>query len=571
MNQQTTLSDRLRASAARVGADGHATQAKEQTQVKVKQEVEIAQQAADDLKIKENPFYKALTDPQATQEDKIGQIASALNPKELPMDKVEANLRAFQEYYTYIQSEELEEAVSNIQRLMDELKNNSKIEITNILKSLKGMLDDVKQCRDLVEVLRKARLSGQTIKELQAAVDHNDELNKRLADLAQRKKKVDDEIARIQGITDKRLAERDEESKKLSNRVLRVFGRHDTTFDDRVTEANKALEARKQLLTTCETETADLEKARNKDLESGPLTILRSLDEADDSLTDRLMSSGDKGVTTIRGAQKSVLQLMDRALFSEEQVGNIARRVSDKQITLTVLRSGLSEASKNTNDFKEDLQTKSGAAEGALSEARAAATPDVLNVAKKETAAITVRADVGRAIDYQGRLNDTITEMNVTVSKNVERQGEMDRSKEIVQGTKKSITVLGRDTLNTVAGNLEGVLHNLVADQTDETQQAVTAFAHAAEEVKQGSLEGMMERKKEMHNQDMSLLDDTIKRLNASSDMIAKTLEISVDEGVARAAKQKELQDATKGLDEATSTMRTVVGKMSEDTVKASR
>jgi hypothetical protein len=158
--------------------------------------------------------------------------------------------------------------------------------------------------------------------------------------------------------------------------------------------------------------------------------------------------------------------------------------------------------------------------------------------------------------------------MNVTLSKNIERQGETDRQKGIVQGTKKSITVLGRDTLNTVAGNLEGVLHNLVADQTDETQQAIVAFSRAAEDVKRGSLESMMTREREMHDKDMSLLDDTIKRLNASSEMIVRTLETSVDEGISRADKQRELAAAAAQLEHATTTMRTVVGRMSNESVQ---
>jgi predicted metal-dependent hydrolase len=77
----------------------------------------------------------------------------------------------------------------------------------------------------------------------------------------------------------------------------------------------------------------------------------------------------------------------------------------------------------------------------------------------------------------------------------------------------------------------------------------------------------MMTRQAEMHGKDMEFLDDTIKRLNASQELIARTLETSVDEGIARAEKQRELTAAAAALEQATTTMRTVVGKMSNEAV----
>jgi hypothetical protein len=220
---------------------------------------------------------------------------------------------------------------------------------------------------------------------------------------------------------------------------------------------------------------------------------------------------------------------------------------------------------------KQGLEARTAEAETALSLSRGPAdgsTPGIIETANKETAVISLHATVGEVIEYQRKLNDTIIEMGITLARNDERLTETDGQRKIVQGTKKSIAILGRDTLNTVAGNLEGVLHNLVADQTDETQAAITEFSRAAEQIKQGTLTGMIERQGEMHNKEMALLDSTITRLNMSAEIIAKALEVSVDEGIERAAKQDELRSATVNLESATSTMRKVVGEMSNLSVK---
>jgi hypothetical protein len=565
-----TLNDRLRAAAARAsrydGGDAAATQQKAAVQAKAAAKVDIVEQTGIELKIKDNPFYKAMTDPQATQDDKIQQVADALDVKKQPIEKAQENFKAFQEYYTYLQSQDLDEEIENIKRLIRELQGNSKVEVTNILKALNGMLNDVKECRGLVEVLRQSRVTGKTVEELTAAVKRNEDIVKRLGELDAKRKAAAATAAAAKAVVDARIAERDAESKKLLRRVMDVF-KKDTTLDDRVAGAATMADGKGKALAEVDRQIAELNGERRKDLESGPLTILRSLDEADDDLSGRLISSGNKGIDTITGVQKSALQLMQRALFSEGEIDKISRRVADKQITFTVLKCGLTEASANTNEFKEGLETQSAKTEADLSQAKAGPAT-ILEVAKKETDAINVRTSIGQVIDYQSRLNDTITEMNGAVAKNIVRQGETEAAKGVVQGTKKSITVLGRDTLNTVAGNLGGVLHNLVADQTDETQAAIVAFAHAAEDVKEGSLKDMMTRKHEMHDKDMSLLDDTIKRLNTSSDMIAKTLEMSVDDSVAVADKRKELAAATEQLETATTTMRTVVGKMSNDSVQ---
>jgi hypothetical protein len=560
----TNVNDRLAAAADR--AQGYAVKEKVQQAVRHEEmpEQKAAERTGTELKIKENVFYKTLTDPQATQEDKILLIADALDPANL--DKAQAGFKAFQEYFTFVQAEELDEELDNIRRLIKELENNTKIEVAAILKKLKGMLDDVQESRKLVEVLRQSRVTGKTVEELTAAIERNDQVVADLAKLEERRRKGATDVAEAKSALESSIAQRDADAKKLVNRVVSVF-RKDSAHDSQIAAADEVRMAKEVGLEEVDAKIAALTAERNKDLESGPLTILRSLDEADDNLSQRLINGGNKGIETINGAQKSALQLMQRALFSEGEIDKISRRVAEKQITLTIMKSGLAEASTRTNTRKEKIEVEANAAEDTFAAAKARGA-SVLEAAKAETAAITAKNQIGAVIDYQSRINDTLVEMNGAVAKNIERQGDTDRGKTIVQGTKKSITVLGRDTLNTVAGNIEGVLHNLVADQTDETQQAIVAFARAAEDVKKGSMESMMQRQHDMHDKDMELLDDTIKRLNASSEMIAKTLETSVDEGIARADKQRELQKAADELDRATTTMRTVTGKMSNESVQ---
>jgi hypothetical protein len=572
---EPTLAERLAATAARANS----ATASQPQQVKAEEkktvhqqveEVDISEKTAESLDIKNNPFYKMLSDTQTTQDEKIAEISRALDASQQTSEQLQRNFQLFQQYYTYIQSEEMDESLENVRRLIAQLQDNSKVEIANILRDLKGMLDDVALSRQLIEVLRQSRVTGETVKQMSEAMDRNETLIKDLDYLAKKKAEAASALTDLKVLLDQRIAEKNVEQAKLSNKIFGLF-KADTSFNDKVLAAESLYNKQVQDAAEIDDRIARCNAQRRKDLEEGPLRILRSIDEVDDNLTDRLISSGHKGIATIQGAQKAVLQLMGRTQFSEAEVDKIARRVSDKQISLTVLKSGLQQASVNTNDFKEATEVKSAQAEMELSLIKApseASTPSIIEVANKETAAISLRATVGEVIDYQKKLNDTITEMGITLSRNDERQTETDSQRKIVQGTKKSIAILGRDTLNTVAGNLEGVLHNLVADQTDETQAAITEFSKAAEDIRKGTLQSMIARQGEMHDKDMSLLDTTISRLNESANIIAKALEVSVDEGIERAAKQEELKAATANLENATTTMRKVVGDMSNLSVQ---
>jgi K+/H+ antiporter YhaU regulatory subunit KhtT len=178
-----SAADRIAAAAARARGAGTATktqakaQGKEKVAVHHEEEampvVDIKEMAALELKIKDNFFHKTLTDTQLSQEEKISAIANALDPKQQSMEKVRENYQAFQEYYTYTQSEELDEALENVVRLIEEIKGNTKVEIAAILKSLQGMLNDVNESRQLIEGLRQSRITGKTIEQLADAVRRN--------------------------------------------------------------------------------------------------------------------------------------------------------------------------------------------------------------------------------------------------------------------------------------------------------------------------------------------------------------------------------------------------------------
>lgn len=572
-----TLAERLAATAARAGQSGvHATATQalrveaHKAAYQEAETVDISEQTAASLDIEHNPFYRILGDTQTTQDDKIAEISAALDAGRQTLEQLQQNFRLFQAYYTYIQSEEMDESLENVKRLIAQLQDNSKVEIANILRDLKGMLDDVAVSRQLIEVLRHSRITGETVRQMSEALDRNEALIGDLAYLSKKKAAADQSLAECKTLLDQRIAEKAAQQAMLSHRIIGLF-KTDTALNDRVLAAESLYRQQLRDLAEIDDRIAGCLAQRRVDLEEGPLRILRSVDEVDDNLTGRLISSGNRGIATIQGAQKAVLQLMGRTHFSESEVEKIARRVADKQIGLTVLKSGLQEASAGTNACKLALEAQSAEAEAALGLTRApvdGSVPSIIDIAHKETAVISLHTSVGEVIEYQKKLNDTIIEMGITLARNDERQTETDSQRKIVQGTKKSIAILGRDTLNTVAGNLEGVLHNLVADQTDETQAAITEFSRAAEQIKQGTLVGMIERQGEMHNKEMALLDSTITRLNASAEIIAKALEVSVDEGIERAAKQDELRSATANLETATGTMRKVVGEMSNLSVK---
>lgn len=578
-----SLTERLAAAEARAhsllgNTRATATQVAQKAKVRaahqeeIEEAVEEKKAQATEADIKNNPFYQIFNNTALSQEDQIAEMANALDPKLLPMDKINENYRLFQEFFNKVQEEDTRKILADVKDLIEQLKDSGKIETLKILTDLRAMLDDVNKSKELVEVLKQARLSGQTVKELITAIDRNDEVVKQLDALKTQKELAEKAAQTAKAIVDEKIAERNAEEGKLSSRLFGLV-RKDTTYSDRVTAAEKVAADKATAVTAIDKKIAQLSAERRTDLENGPLTILRSLDEVDDNLSQRIIASGENGIKTVEGALISAGKLMSRALFIESKVGRAAEQINAHQITLTVLQAALKQASKSTIEHKETLEAKQFGVDAALTEAKVPedGNPDVFKIAKHETEATKLKASVGDVIDYQTRLGDTISEMDVAATAIIESISENDSQKKIVQGSKKSILMLGRDTMHTVSGDLRAVMHNLMADQTDETQKAIVEFARAAEGIKQGTLESMMARQKEMHEKDIALYDDTIKRLNQSTDLITQTLERAVDEGIDRAARQQELAAATAGLSEATTSMRRVASKMSEEGVRPGR
>ena len=287
------------------------------------------------------------------------------------------------------------------------------------------------------------------------------------------------------------------------------------------------------------------------------LKILRSVDETGDNLSQRLIASGKHGIDTVRNGQKSVIELFHRVTNSEDAINDIGRRVADKQISLTVLQSGLMMASDKIDGFKQELEAT---AAPAVQEAEGLS---ILEQGKRKTASIVLGTKLDDVVDFQGRFNSTISEMQLTLAGNIDRKTKTENGKKIIDGTRKSVTILGRDGLNKIAENMELVLNSLIADQNDEMQQVVVEFAKAAGEMERGTAESMKRRSEEMHSKDMSYLDDTIQKLHESERLVADTLEQAVTEGMERADRQKLLRTASEKLELATSTMRDITGQMS--------
>ncbi|MGB9152623.1 MAG: hypothetical protein WCD70_06000 [Alphaproteobacteria bacterium] len=534
------------------------------TQTEEQEEVSVSQSAATQLHIKENQFYQIVADTQTSQEDKMQQIADAFDPKKQTMEKLRENYKAFQEYYSYIQSENLDAAVQGVERMIKDLEENKNIEVAKLLKALKGMLAEIGVSRELVEVMRVARTTydkegnSLTVEALTKALKRNDEIIADLAKLEKDKEAAAAAVTAAQSAVDDRIKVRDQAEGSFGHKLFSII-KKDTTYSDRVTAAETLKGQKEEVLAEVAAKIAALETERNKELEEkdGVLKILRSVDETGDNLSQRLIASGKHGIDTVRNGQKSVIELFHRVTNSEDAINDIGRRVADKQISLTVLQSGLMMASDKIDGFKQELEAT---AAPAVQEAEGLS---ILEQGKRKTASIVLGTKLDDVVDFQGRFNSTISEMQLTLAGNIDRKTKTENGKKIIDGTRKSVTILGRDGLNKIAENMESVLNSLIADQNDEMQQVVVEFAKAAGEMERGTAESMKRRSEEMHSKDMSYLDDTIQKLHESERLVADTLEQAVTEGMERADRQKLLRTASEKLESATSTMRDITGQMS--------
>src|ERR1700730_6414404 len=109
------------------------TEIKETPKVATQQEQELEEAAksreAFAAKIKENPFYQAFEEnSQLTQEEQINLLANALDPKQHTKEELEKSYELAEEYFTHLQSDELQRILEGVTRNVQELKDQEKIE-----------------------------------------------------------------------------------------------------------------------------------------------------------------------------------------------------------------------------------------------------------------------------------------------------------------------------------------------------------------------------------------------------------------------------------------------------------
>ena len=166
------------------------------------------------------------------------QIADAFDPKKQTMEKLRENYKAFQEYYSYIQSENLDAAVQGVERMIKDLEENKNIEVAKLLKALKGMLAEIGVSRELVEVMRVARTTydkegnSLTVEALTKALKRNDEIIADLAKLEKDKEAAAAAVTAAQSAVDDRIKVRDQAEGSFGHKLFSII-KKDTTYSYR--------------------------------------------------------------------------------------------------------------------------------------------------------------------------------------------------------------------------------------------------------------------------------------------------------------------------------------------------
>jgi len=501
--------------------------------VQARPEVAVEQAAAPakTFDIATNAIAKIMARSDLSDKGKIESVVAFLNAKDEEYSLTEKHFAEFEAYFAYEQSKRTEVSEQNIQRLMDELAASTQSTVKAILRDFNLVNVGAGKIKQLLTVMEKARVDGKTVEVLTEAYRANEKLLKEIADLKQRL---------APQLTQESVNERKHEqlqAEKQANepggvRVLFGFFKKQERLDESLYYSEHNLKTLQGKIHQIQHDLATKEQSRNKKLEDGELTILRTIDATEGGLTDQILQTATDSLSLIKGMRQSIENLLAANAKSRSACSDISKSLTNMTSGETILKGALEVVATQAHAHGESL----GLEVEKVTHERAEAAGDAVQVTLLTVARDKVSQSNQLALGYERVVQTKVVSFQMLASANVQAEARAQQFATLIDSQHEVLSNLQQQALPITASALEMGLQQAVALRDGLLAAGVRDATKKAQEIFGASLEGATEAQTRLGSENLDQMRAAIAALGRAQTIISRRTDKAIEHGLASLA-----------------------------------
>jgi hypothetical protein len=495
--------------------------------VRPKREVEAAPLPASEVvfDIANNSVAKIMDRSDLSDEGKLQAVVKFLTAEDCDYGAAQKHFAEFEAYFTYEQSKRTQVSEQHIQRLMSELQDGTKSAIEHIIRDFNVVNDGAGNIKKLLRVMEKARLDGTTVETLTTAYKTNDILLTEIAALRA-------SLATLKGDeANARIRTQYYQKDNAGGFISRLF--HSLDYDESYDESGfyyiDALDSVARKITKCQNSIADKEQQRNKKLEDGELTILRTVDATEGGFTKQIVKTARDSLTLIMGTRGSIEQLLAANALSRAASNEIASELSSATGRETILKGALQMVVNKTHVQGESL----GAEVEKLTETKAEAAGDPAQLTLATLELDNMRQTGHGALDYERVLEARVLSFGMLASADVQAEARAQQFAVLVESHHELLSNLQQQALPITASALEMGLQQGIALRDGLLSAGVRDATRKAQLIFGSNLAGATEAQTKLESENLDQMRAAITALGKAQTLINERTDKAIEHGLA--------------------------------------
>ena len=495
--------------------------------VRPKREVEAAPLPASEtvFDIANNSVAKIMDRGDLSDEGKLQAVVTFLTAEDCDYGAAQKHFAEFEAYFTYEQSKRTQVSEQHIQRLMGELQDGTKSAIEHIIRDFNVVNDGAGNIKKLLRVMEKARVEGTTIETLTNAFKLNDSLLTELASL--RATLGTHNMDRAKALNRLTYYQRDNEGGFLS-RLLHAFDSDETYNDSRYYYID-GVDSINLMIKRCEESIADKERQRNRKLEDGELTILRTVDATEGGFAKQILKTAKDSLALIMGTRGSIEQLLAANALSRAASNEIGRELSTATGRETILKGALQIVANETH-----LQAGSlGVEVEKLAQDKAGAAADAAQLTLATLELDKMRQTTQGALDYERVLETRVLSFGMLASADVQAEARAQQFAVLVESHHELLSNLQQQALPITASALEMGLQQGIALRDGLLSAGVRDATKKAQMIFGSNLAGATEAQSKLEAENLEQMRAAITALGKAQTLINERTDKAIEHGLA--------------------------------------
>jgi hypothetical protein len=495
--------------------------------VKHRREVEAAPIPESEVvfDIANNAVAKLMERSDLSDEGKLQAVVKFLTAEDCDYAGAQKHFAEFEAYFTYEQSRRTQVSEQHIQRLMGELQDGTKSAIEHIIRDFNIVNDGAGNIKKLLRVMEKARVDGTTIETLTAAFKTNDSLLREIASL--RSALAADKTEEAKSLSRMHFYQTDSEG-GLLKRFLSLF-ESDQNYNDSQYYYSDDLDVIKSRIRIAQNKIDEMERQRNKKLEDGELTILRTVDASEGGFTKQILKTAHDSLALIMGTRGSIEQLLVANASSRTASNEISNELSNATGRETILKGALQMVANETHVQSDSL----GAEVEKLVQAKANAAADPAQ-STLATLQLDKMKETGQgALDYERIIETRVLSFGMLASADVQAEARAQQFAVLVESHHELLSNLQQQALPITASALEMGLQQGIALRDGLLSAGVRDATRKAQMIFGSNLAGATEAQSKLEAENLEQMRAAIAALGKAQALINERTDKAIEHGLA--------------------------------------